>query len=66
MHESASSVSFRDVDWFATNDVPTDAVEVPQVRWRTKDEPLEEGLMEDEDVASIDVVRVSVIGPDLS
>ena len=41
MHESASSVSFREADWFASNDVLVDAVEVPKVGWRTKDEPLE-------------------------
>ena len=66
MHESASGVSFMEVDWFTTNDVPIDAVEVPEIRWRTKDEPLEQGLMGDEDVASIDVVYVYDIGPDLS
>ena len=54
------------MDWFTTNDVPIDAAEVPEVRWRTKDEPLEQGLMKDEDVASIDDVCVYVIGPDLS
>ena len=66
MHESAFGVSFRKVDWFTTNDAPIDAIEVPEVRWRTKDEPLEQGLMGDEDVASIDVVYVYDIGPDLS
>ncbi len=66
MHESASSVSLREVDWFTTNDALIDAVEVPEVRWRTKDEPLEQGMVEDEDVASIDDVCVYVIGPDLS
>ena len=66
MHESASGVSFKEVDWFATNDVLIDAVEVPEVGWRTKDEPLEQCVMEDEDVASIDVVCIYFIGPDLS
>jgi len=66
LHESASSVSFREVDWFTTNYVLIDAIEVQEVRWRTKDEPLEQGMMEDKDVASIDVVCVYVIGPDLS
>ena len=66
MHESASGVSFKEADWFTTNDVLIDAIEVPKVRWLTKDAPLEQGLMEDEDVASINVVCVYVIGPDLS
>ncbi len=66
MHESASGVSFRDVDWFVTNDVPIDAVEVPEFRWRAKDEPSEQGLMKDEDVSSIYAVCVYVVGPDLS
>ncbi len=66
MHESASDVSLRKVDWFTTNDAPNDEVEVPKVMWRTKDEPLEQGLMEDEDVAPIDAVCVYVAGPDLS
>jgi len=34
--------------------------------WRTKDEPLEQCLMEDEDVASIDDVCVYVVGPESS
>ena len=54
------------MDWFTTNDAPIDAIEVPKVRWHTKDEPLEQGLMEDEDVASVDVVCVYVVGSDLS
>ncbi len=41
MHESASGISLRKVDWFTTNYVPIDAVEVLEVRWRTKEEPLE-------------------------
>jgi len=41
MHESASGVSFGEVDWFASNDVLIGAVEVPEVGWRTEDEPLE-------------------------
>jgi hypothetical protein len=55
-----------EVDWFTTNDVYIDVVEVLGVRWRTKDEPLEQGLMEDKDVASIDVASVYAIGPGLS
>ncbi len=66
MHESASGVSFKEVDWFTTNDVLIDAVEVPKVRWRTKNEPLEQSLMEDEDKAPIDVVCADIIGTDLS
>ena len=66
LHESASGVRFRELDWFTTNYVLIDAVEDPEVRWRAKDEPLEQGLMEDEDVASIDGVCVYVIGPDFS
>ncbi len=66
MHESASGVSLRKVDWFTTNDAPIDEVEVSEIRWRTKDEPLELGLMENEDVAPIDDVCVYVAGPDLS
>ena len=41
MHESASGVSFWEVDYFASNYVLVDEVEVPKVGWRTKDEPLE-------------------------
>ena len=41
LHESASGVGFWEVDWFATNNVLVDAVEVPKAGWRTKDEPLE-------------------------
>jgi hypothetical protein len=41
LHETASVVSFRVLDWFASNDVLIDAVEVPEVGWRTEDEPLE-------------------------
>ena len=41
MRESASGVSFWEVDWFTSNDVLADVVEVPKVGWRTKDEPLE-------------------------
>ena len=41
MHESASGVSFSELDWFASNNVLVDAVEVLEVGWRTKDEPLE-------------------------
>ena len=41
MHELAYGISFREVDRFTTNYVPIDAVEVSEVRWRTKDEPLE-------------------------
>ena len=66
MHESAFGVSFRKVDWFTTSDVPDDAVEVLEVRWRAKDEPLEQGLMKDKDVAPFNVVCVYVVGPDLS
>ena len=66
MHESASGVSFREVDWFTTNDVPIDEVEVPEIRWHAKNEPLEQGLMKDEDVSSIYAVCVYVVGPDLS
>jgi hypothetical protein len=66
LHESASGVSFRDVDWFTTNDVPIDAVEVPEIRWRAKDKPSEQGLMKDEDVSSVYAVCVYVVGPDLS
>ena len=66
MHESASGVSFKEVDWFTTNDVLIDIVEVPEVRWCTKDEPLEQGMMEDEDMASIDAVCVYIVRPDLS
>ena len=66
MHESASSESFREVDWFTANDVPIDSFEVLEARWRNTDEPLEQGLMEGEDVASIDAVCVYVVGPDLS
>jgi hypothetical protein len=54
------------VDWFVTNDVPIDTVEVPEFRWRAKDEPSEQGLMKDEDVSSIYAVCVYVVGPDLS
>ncbi len=66
MHESASGVSLRKVDWFTTNDVLDDAVEVPTVRWRTKDEPLEQGMAKDENVAPIIAICVYVVGPDLS
>ncbi len=66
LHESASGVSFKEVDWFATNDVPIDAFEVLEVRWRTKDEPLEQGLMEYKNVAPINIFCAYVFGPDLS
>ena len=66
MHESASSVSFRELEWFTTNYVLIDAVKVPEVRWRTKDESLEQGLMKDKYVAPFNAVCVYVVGPDLS
>ena len=47
MHESASGVSLRIVDWFITNDVLVNAVEVLEARWRTKDEPLDHDLVKD-------------------
>ena len=54
------------MNWFTANDVPVDAVEVPKVRWRTQDEPLEQGLVKDENVAPNNVICVYVVGPDLS
>ena len=66
MHESASGLSFREVDWFTTNDILVDADEVPEIEWRAKDEPLEQGLMEDDDVASVYAICVYVVGPDFS
>ncbi len=66
MHESASGVSFWEVDWFASNDVLVDAIEVPKVGWRTKDEPLEYGLVKDEYVAPGNDVCVNVVRPDLA
>ncbi len=41
MHESAYGVGYREVIWFDMNDDPIDAVEVLELGWRTKDEPLE-------------------------
>ncbi len=26
------------MDWFTTNDIPIEAIEVPEIRWSTKDE----------------------------
>jgi len=66
LHESASGVSLKKVNLFTTNDVSIDAVEVPEVRGRTKDEPMEQGMMKDEDVAPINDVCVYVVGLDLS
>ncbi len=66
MHESALGVGNREVDGLATDDVLVDGVEVPKVRWRTYDEPLEKGLVKVENVADVDDVCVYVVGPDLS
>ena len=66
MHESASGIRLRKVDWFTTNDVLVDASEVPEVRWRTKDGQLEQGLVKDENVAHANVIFVYVVWPDLS
>jgi len=66
LHDSASGVSFREVDLFTTNDVPIYAVEVPEIRWRAMDEPSEQGLMKAEDVSSIYALCDYVVGPDLS
>ena len=66
LHESASGVSLRKADWITTNDVLVDAYEVPEVRWRAKDEPLEQGLVKYENVAHINSIRVYVVLPDLS
>jgi len=66
LRESASGVSLRYMSWFTANDVRVDAVEVPKVRWRTQDEPLEQGLVKDENVAPNNVICVYVVGPDLS
>ena len=54
------------MDWFTTNDVLVDAVEVPEVRWYTKDEKLEQGLVKDDNVAPVNDTRVYVVGPALS
>jgi len=54
------------VDWFTTNDVLADAIEVSEARWRTKNEPLKEGLVEVENVAPDNVICVYVVGSDLS
>ena len=66
MHESASGVSFREVDWVPPNDVSINAVEVPEIGWRAKDEPSEQSLVKAEDMSSIYAVCVYVVGPDLS
>ena len=50
LHESASGVSLRKANWFTTNHIPIDTCEVPEVRWRTNDEPLEQGLRKYENV----------------
>ena len=66
MHESASGVSLRYRNWSTPDDVPLDAVEVLEVRWRTQDWPLEQGLVENENVAPINAICVFVDGPVLS
>ncbi len=66
MHESASGASLGELDSFTTNDVPIDAIQVHEVRWRTVDEPLELGLMKAKDVAHVNAVCVYVVGPNLS
>ncbi len=53
------------MDWF-TNEVLVDVVEVPKVQWRAKDEPLEQGLVKDEDVAPITAICVYVVRSDFS
>ena len=66
MHESASGVSLMYMNWFTENGVHVNAVEVPKVRWRTHDEPLEQGLGKDENVAHVNAICVYVAGSDLS
>ena len=66
LHESASGISLRKVDWFTTNDVLVDTVEVPEVRWRAKDELVEQSLVKDENVAHVNAICVYVVWPDLS
>jgi hypothetical protein len=63
---SALGVGNREVDWFAVNDVLVDTVEFLECRWRTQDEPLEKGLVEGENMAHVYVVRVYVVGSNLS
>ena len=65
MHELASSVSLRTVDWFTTNYVLVAVIEVLEVRWRTQDKLLEEGLVEGENVAPVNDLYVNVVEPDL-
>ena len=66
LHDSALGVGNREVDWFIANDVLVDAVEAQEVRWRTHNKPLEKGLVENANVAHINVVCVYVVGPCLS
>jgi hypothetical protein len=66
LHESLFDVCYREVNWFATNDVPINAVEVPEVGWRTKDEQSKKGLVKDEGVAPSDDVCVNIVRPNLS
>jgi len=66
LHKAVSGVSLRKVDWFTTNDVFVDEVEVPEVRWRTNDEPLDQGMVKHKNVAPINAISVNVVGPDLS
>ena len=61
MHESVSGTSLRKVDWFTTKYVFVDAFEVPEFRWRAKDEPLEQGLVKDENVAHVNAICVYVV-----
>ena len=54
------------MDWFTTNDVLVDTFEVQEVRWRAKDEPVELGLVKDENVAHVYAIYVYVVWLDLS
>ncbi len=66
LHESALGVGNREVDGFTADDVLVDAVEVPEARWRTLDEPLEKSLVKSDNVAFADVIYVNIVWPDSS
>jgi hypothetical protein len=58
-------MGLREVDVFAADDVHVNAIEVPEVWWRTQEEPLKEGLVEGKNVSHADAICVYFVGTDL-